>query len=79
MIIDTILRSITKFISELFLGKPFSKYAELKLSNENALKIYRHGQGKTVDRVVLNGCKVEGYKVAINQILKGGTLEFYMK
>lgn len=64
------------------IGSPLVKEAEITLENGKSLKIKAVNQGKEnvyVDKVVLNGRKLNRHYITHPEIVSGGELVFYMK
>lgn len=67
---------------EFLLGSPHVEKAIIRLSNQNSLiieaKNFDHGAYR-VDKVELNGERIETYRIRIAEVMRGGTLTFFMK
>lgn len=69
-------------IPEYWLGSPRFDQVTIALPNGKHLQIVAQGAGgglKHVDRVLLNGVPLPGYKVSHQQLAAGGRLEFVMR
>lgn len=67
---------------EYIIGAPQIPQAEIKLQNGKVLKMIAHdlsSKNKYVDYIMLNGQRIEDYKITYDDIMQGGTLEFKMK
>ena len=66
---------------EYAVGSPMVKEAIIHFENGNALKIIAHNQSKEnvyVEKLFLNGEKMNGHMLHHSDLIKGGELEFYM-
>ena len=65
------------------LGCPQIDSADIKLHNGNMLKIRVRGvpsrKCRYVDKILLNGSQVQNFAISANDVLNGGTLEFFIK
>lgn len=67
---------------EMFIGSPHINKATVHLSGGNKLEIVVNNGSKTniyVDSVKFNDKKIDGYKLDVCELIKGGKLEFNMK
>lgn len=59
-----------------FVGLPRAEKAVLHLSNGNTLTILSKVKDGQVQKVSLNGKRVEGYQISVKELLKGGEIIF---
>ena len=67
---------------EFLIGSPSIDKAEIDLASGNALEIVVNRENKDqiyVEKVIFNGKVINGYKISMHDVMRGGVLEFYMK
>jgi putative alpha-1,2-mannosidase len=67
---------------EFLIGAPQFDESVINLANGKTLTLKAYNRNDTkiyVDKVFLNGKKIENYKISTKDIINGGILEFYMK
>jgi putative alpha-1,2-mannosidase len=63
------------------LGRPFFDKVTLRLENGKEFTIHAENlseENKYVKKIILNGKEIEGYTINYDDIIKGGTLVYYM-
>ena len=60
----------------VFVGYPKAKKATLHLSNGATLTILSNLSGENVNEIRLNGKRIEGYTISMQELLRGGEIEF---
>lgn len=61
----------------MMLGKPKANETVIRFYNGNILTIKKVGSGERITRVDFNGKKVEDYSLRVEEVLRGGKLNFY--